>query len=66
VTRVGALRSLRLDIEVAAGVTDAAMVAHRVAGELRDALGLTVPVQVVGAGALPRFEMKASRFVVEG
>ena len=40
--------------------------ASEVAAELREALGLTVPVEVVEAGALPRFEMKASRFIVEG
>ena len=34
--------------------------------ELREALGLTVPVDVVEAGTLPRFEMKARRFIVEG
>ena len=39
--------------------------AARVACRLREALGLTVPVQRRRAGALPRFEMKASRFVVE-
>ena len=33
--------------------------------QLREALGLTVPVHVVAAGTLPRFEMKARRFVVE-
>ena len=37
-----------------------------VAAGLREALGLTVPVDVVEAGSLPRFEMKASRFIVEG
>jgi phenylacetate-coenzyme A ligase PaaK-like adenylate-forming protein len=37
-----------------------------VSGALRQALGLTVAVTAVAAGTLPRFEMKASRFVVEG
>jgi phenylacetate-coenzyme A ligase PaaK-like adenylate-forming protein len=41
-------------------------VAGRVAVALRQALGLTVAVHTVAAGTLPRFEMKASRFVVEG
>jgi hypothetical protein len=36
-----------------------------VASKLREALGLTVPIRVVAAGTLPRFEMKSSRFVVE-
>ncbi len=66
VSRSGALRSLRLEVEVAPHVGDAASVTSKVAVELREALGLTVPVQAVEPGALPRFEMKASRFVVEG
>jgi phenylacetate-CoA ligase len=65
VSRAGALRSLRLEIEVRPDVADANGVAHHVAAELRQALGLTIPVNVVRAGALPRFEMKSSRFVVE-
>ena len=36
-----------------------------VSQQLETAMGLKVPVQVVEAGALPRFEMKASRFIVE-
>jgi phenylacetate-CoA ligase len=65
VSRTGALRSLMLEIEVSPQTTDPAATAHRVSAELREALGLTVPVHVVDAGALPRFEMKSSRFVVE-
>jgi len=62
---VGAMRSLRLEIEVAPQVADGSAVASRVAYQLREALGLTVAVNVVAGGTLPRFEMKASRFVVE-
>jgi phenylacetate-CoA ligase len=65
VTRSGAMRALRLDIEVAPGVTDTAGLTHRVSSELRQAIGLTVPVRVVDPGTLPRFEMKSMRFVVE-
>jgi hypothetical protein len=36
-----------------------------VAYHLREALGLSVNVLVVESGTLPRFEMKANRFVVE-
>jgi hypothetical protein len=32
---------------------------------LRESLGLTIPLHIVEAGALPRFEMKARRFVIE-
>ena len=38
----------------------------RLAYRFREALGLTTPVAIVPAGSLPRFEMKARRFVVEG
>jgi phenylacetate-CoA ligase len=61
----GALRSLRMEIELAPGVEESAGLSARLAHELREALGLTVPVQVVAFGALPRFEMKARRFTVE-
>ena len=56
--------SIRVELEVGpAG--DTAGAAAKVALQLREALGLTVPVHVVQAGTLPRFEMKAVRFVVE-
>jgi phenylacetate-CoA ligase len=57
----GALCELSLEIELAPGSVS---LDERIGGALRDALGLTVPVRIVGAGALPRFEMKARRFVV--
>jgi phenylacetate-CoA ligase len=64
VSRAGAMRALRMEIEIAREA-DRTTIAGRLAADLRDGLGLTVPVQVVDHGALPRFEMKASRFVVE-
>ena len=68
VTAGGAMKSLRVDVEPLAGMRAgspaAAALAARVAYALREGLGLTVQVQVVDAGALPRFEMKASRFIV--
>ncbi len=66
VSRVGAMRTLRLEIEVASPAADRKALASEVAAQLRQALGLTVPVEAVETGALPRFEMKASRFIVEG
>jgi phenylacetate-coenzyme A ligase PaaK-like adenylate-forming protein len=57
---------MRLEIELAPGVVEPEAVAHKVAYHLREALGLTIAVQVVARDVLPRFEMKASRFVVEG
>jgi phenylacetate-CoA ligase len=64
VSASGSMRTLRLEIEVAPQ-TDAVAIAGRVAYQLREALGLTVAVTPVAGGTLPRFEMKASRFVVD-
>jgi phenylacetate-CoA ligase len=64
VSKAGAMRSIRVEVEIDQ-VGDAAGAAAKVAYRLREALGLTVPVQVVDAGTLPRFEMKSLRFVVE-
>jgi phenylacetate-CoA ligase len=64
VSRDGALRALSIDIEIEPSAANAPTIAARAAAALRQALGLTVPVRVVDAGTLPRFEMKARRFVV--
>ena len=57
-------RSVSVEIEpTAAG--DAAIVVSHVTNQIRQALGLTVLVQSVETGSLPRFEMKARRFLVE-
>jgi phenylacetate-CoA ligase len=63
VARESAMRHLRVEIEVRPGA-DAAGVAQAVSLALKDALGLTVAVHPVAAHALPRFEMKARRFVI--
>ena len=65
VSRTGSMRSLRVELEVAAGAPDRDAIGARVAHRLREALGLTVAVRIVDGGSLPRFEMKASRFIVE-
>jgi phenylacetate-CoA ligase len=65
VSRNGAMRTLSLELEAAPRTAHSEKVAARVAQQLREALGLTVPVRIVEPGALPRFEMKARRFVVE-
>ena len=57
-----ALAELAIQVEVAAGY-DADDLAHRIEGALRDSLSLRIPVCVVPAGSLPRFEMKAKRWV---
>ena len=60
----GSLRGIAVEVEIEDGV-DAAAVTALAASRLREALGLTVPVTRVEAGALPRFEMKARRFIVD-
>ena len=62
--RTGAsMRELAVEIEVDRGADEAA-VTVQAAQRLREALGLNVQVTPVAAGSLPRFEMKARRFVV--
>lgn len=61
----GALLELRLDVEPAAGVgTEAAVRLGRdLEATFQTRLALRVPVRVVESGALPRFEMKAKRWL---
>ena len=61
----GALRELSVEIELASAVPDGRAMVTKVSRDLREALGMTVPVHIVAAGTLPRFEVKARRFVVE-
>ena len=65
VSRSHEMRTLSLEIEPAAGNGDGAPLAAAVGKRLREALGLNVPVRVVEPMGLPRFEMKARRFVLE-
>ncbi len=65
VREFAALRSLTVEVEPDPGAGDLAALAAAVGQRLREALGLTAPVRVVEPGGLPRFEMKARRFVVE-
>jgi phenylacetate-CoA ligase len=65
VRRAGAMRSLSLEIELTPQAADAPGIATRVSQQLREALGLTIPVHVADSGSLPRFEMKARRLVIE-
>jgi phenylacetate-CoA ligase len=58
----GALRELSVEIELLPGANP---MGDRISAAMREALGLTIPVRVVEPGTLPRFEMKARRFVVE-
>jgi phenylacetate-CoA ligase len=65
VSQAHAMRMLAVEVELAPQMTDAPHVAAKVAERLKEAIGLSVKVDVVPAGTLPRFEMKAKRFVVE-
>jgi phenylacetate-CoA ligase len=65
VSRAGAMRTLSVEIEPSPDAVNQADTAAALARELREALGLNVVVQVVEPGSLPRFEMKARRFIVE-
>jgi phenylacetate-CoA ligase len=58
-----AMAELSVEVEPAASCGDAAGLCAKIAEAMRDALALRVPVTAVGAGALPRFEMKAKRWV---
>jgi phenylacetate-CoA ligase len=60
----GALRELSVEIELTPNADEQADVARRVADALRESLGLAVPLRVVATNTLPRFELKARRFVI--
>jgi len=64
VTTKGALSELSVEIEVRPGRDGAAAVTDQLSAALRESLGLTVPLRVLDAGVLPRFEMKSRRFVI--
>ena len=61
----GSLRELAIDIELTPGAPDAPSIVARLGAAFRETFGLTVPLRIVGAGSLPRFDMKAQRFVIE-
>jgi len=54
-----------IEVEPHATCPDAAALVSRVEQTLRDAFILRIPVRAVGPGTLPRFEMKARRWVVQ-
>jgi phenylacetate-CoA ligase len=61
--RTSPLAELRIQVEPAPDCDDGAGLARRVQAALHNALGLRVPVSPVARGELPRFEMKARRWV---
>ena len=64
-SRAGSMWSLSLEVEPVRGAPDVATIPSKISQQLREALGLTIPVYLVEPGGLPRFEMKARRFVVK-
>jgi phenylacetate-CoA ligase len=62
--RSGALLDLKVIVEVPPKSRDRSL-ADRVSAALRDAFQLRIEVQSVPAGALPRFEFKARRWIKE-
>ncbi len=60
------LPEIRLQIEPMPSVQDPARLAQTLAKNLRDVFTLRIPVTVASCGALPRFEMKARRWIRSG
>jgi phenylacetate-CoA ligase len=57
------LAEVTLELEPAPGCADPAALAARVQAELQAVFALRVPVTFVPPGTLPRFELKARRWV---
>lgn len=58
-----ALTELVVEVEADSALAGDPNLPHRLEAALRDALSLRIPVAVVAPGSLPRFEMKARRWV---
>jgi len=71
VRRSGGIAEYRVEVRVERSLTDLHIeieavdpsVAHRLEVALRDALTLRIPVSLAPPGTLPRFELKAKRWV---
>ena len=59
----GAMDEIAITIESVDGCATPAALAAKLESELRGAFGLRIPVSLATPGALPRFEMKAKRWV---
>ena len=57
------LTQLRIDIEPVPGCVDPSGVVKRLEQGFQDAFALRVPVRRLATGTLPRFEMKAKRWI---
>jgi len=60
---VGAMAEMAIQIEPAPGCPDAATLARKIEDALENSFALRVPVSVATAGTLPRFDLKAKRWV---
>jgi phenylacetate-CoA ligase len=65
ISHAQALAELSLIIEPREGFADPAALASHLEGALQTAFNLRIPVTTVTSGTLPRFEMKAKRWVRE-
>lgn len=63
VDRSHALTELRIQVEPEPAAAGDVTLVHRIEFALKDALSLRIPVSIVAVGSLPRFEMKARRWV---
>ncbi len=63
VDRSHALTELRIQVEPEPACAGDAGLPHRIEVALKDALSLRIPVSMVAVGSLPRFEMKARRWI---
>lgn len=63
VNKAAALCELRLEVEPADRCMDVATLQHTVRQALETAFNLRIPVETVAPGSLPRFEMKAKRWL---
>ncbi len=59
----GPMTEMAIHVEPAGACEDSEALARRLADRFRTALALRVPIQIVPADTLPRFEMKARRWV---
>lgn len=64
VSRANGQAELALEVECEPGASDGRAACELIEAELRHALQLRVPVKEVASETLPRFEMKAKRWVV--
>jgi phenylacetate-CoA ligase len=65
VVQVQSLTELRLEIEPVTACTDAKALVLRMQKAFQESLALRVPIEVATSGALPRYELKAKRWVVK-